>query len=284
MKYISLTLLFLWTISIHIFSQIPDDPCGEIRRELIKINKLIIEEQYDQAIELLHIIKENPTMSECEEMKIVDSKIQQYPQWSGPINILGCSGYKHPHAINLGLPSGTKWACCNVGATSPENTGGYYAWGETEGKKEYNWNTYIHCDGTEVTCHIIGESISGTQYDVAYMKWGSQWTIPTYIQFSELEENCNIRWTNFGGVEGRLYTSKLNGKSIFIPAAGFRSGNLLNDIEYYSIYWTGSKNSEYDNYAISYSFIKPFSFENHIWGPDAYYARCYGHSVRPVTK
>ena len=82
-------------------------------------------------------------------------------------------------AIDLGLPSGTKWASCNVGATKPEEYGGYYSWGETEEKETYDWSTYIHCDGSSSTCHDLGSDISGTEYDVAHVKWGGKWCMPT---------------------------------------------------------------------------------------------------------
>lgn len=70
-----------------------------------------------------------------------------------------CPDDHHPHLIDLGLPSGTKWACCNVGANTPEGYGNYYAWGETQTKDEYNWSNYIHCDGSMETCHDIGSDI-----------------------------------------------------------------------------------------------------------------------------
>ena len=88
-----------------------------------------------------------------------------------------CPDDNHPHAIDLGLPSGTKWACCNVGASTPEGYGNYYAWGETEPKSEYNLSTYIHCDGSQSTYHDIGSDIAGTGYDTATANWGAPWRI-----------------------------------------------------------------------------------------------------------
>lgn len=104
-----------------------------------------------------------------------------------PNGYLECPDNNHPHMIDLGLPSGTKWACSNVDTTHPENQsptnkGGYYAWGETEEKTDYSWNTYIHCDGTQNTCHDIGTCISGTEYDVATVKWGESWQMPSWGQ------------------------------------------------------------------------------------------------------
>ena len=112
-----------------------------------------------------------------------------------------CPDNNHPHAIDLGLPSGTKWACCNVGATKPEEYGGYYAWGEIEEKEIYYWNTYIHCDGTEATCHNIGSDIAGTQYDVAHEKWGGTWQMPSFDQNEELINNCTSEYTTLNGVK-----------------------------------------------------------------------------------
>ena len=73
-------------------------------------------------------------------------------------------------AIDLGLPSGIKWASCNVGASKPEEYGGHYSWGETEEKEIYEWFTYTHCDGTVQTCHDLSPSICGTENDVAHVK------------------------------------------------------------------------------------------------------------------
>ena len=99
--------------------------------------------------------------------------------------ILTCPDANHPHMIDLGLPSGTKWACCNVGATKPEDYGGYYAWGETETKYDYSWVTYSHCDRSQSTCYNLGSSICGTKYDVAHVKWGGNCQMPTYDQCVE---------------------------------------------------------------------------------------------------
>ena len=94
---------------------------------------------------------------------------------------LGCPDNHHPHMIDLGLPSGTKWACCNVGASNPEGYGGYYAWGETYEKDYYEWFTYDYFNSEEyedmwdnnyLVYYDLGEDIGGTQYDVARVSWG----------------------------------------------------------------------------------------------------------------
>ena len=139
---------------------------------------------------------------------------------SGPVSNISCPDGNHPHLIDLGLPSGTKWACCNVGANSPEQYGGYYAWGETVEKSSYDWSNYILCDGTESTCHYIGSDIAGTNYDMALVKWRESWVMPSYSQFEELIENCTTEWTTLNGINGYTFTGP-NGSSIFLPASGY---------------------------------------------------------------
>ena len=110
--------------------------------------------------------------------------------------------------IDLGLPSGTLWACCNVGANKPEGLGGHYAWGEIEEKHVYTWATYTHCDGSARNIHNIGRDISGTKYDVAAVKWGNGWRMPTMIQFDELVGYTTNEWVTVNGVRGKKFKSK----------------------------------------------------------------------------
>ena len=121
--------------------------------------------------------------------------------------------------IDLGLPSGTRWAAHNIGALSPHETGDFYAWGETEEKEKYTWKTYSHCEnGEKNSCRNIGfrSMILGSKYDVAHMNWGMLWLMPTQNQFLELIDSCTYEWTSTGG----RFVSKFNGNSIFLPAAG----------------------------------------------------------------
>ena len=152
---------------------------------------------------------------------------------------LTCPDDHHPHMIDLGLPSGTKWACCNVGADKPEAYGGYYAWGETEEKDFYYWNTYKYwtdsdddgyADEYEVT--NLGSDIAGTQYDVAHVKWGGSWVMPSEEQLHELLMFCKL--TKVNGVEGSRFTSILNGGTIFLPLEGY------DDLDPYLYYWSST--------------------------------------------
>jgi hypothetical protein len=150
-----------------------------------------------------------------------------------------CPDDNHPHAIDLGLPSGTKWACCNVGASKPEGYGNYFSWGETQQKGFFEWSTYIHCDGSYNTCHDIGSDIAGTKYDAATANWGADWRMPTMTEWNELSSNTTSTWATLNGVRGKLYTAS-NGNGIFLPTAGYRKGNYLYDSGSSGCYWSSS--------------------------------------------
>ncbi len=179
--------------------------------------------------------------------------------------------------IDLGLPSGTKWATCNVGASKPEEYGGYYAWGETEEKELYNKSTYKYYQyGSYVN---IGSDISGTEYDVAHVKWGGNWCMPTVDDIKELLDNCTSEWTTLNGVNGTKFTSKINGNSIFLPAAGYRWLDGLIDAGEYGDYWSSTQYPDYSDDAYDLNFYSGDAY----WGSD-YYTRLGGRSVRPVVR
>ena len=135
--------------------------------------------------------------------------------------------------VDLGLPSGLKWATMNVGASKPEEYGDYFAWGETEPKKEYSWLNYkfeLSTDNNGPFSKYVTNSSYGTvdnktvldpEEDAAHVNWGGSWRMPTEEEWTELRTNCTWTWTTQNGVNGRLVTGP-NGKSIFLPAAGRR--------------------------------------------------------------
>lgn len=155
--------------------------------------------------------------------------------------------------VDLGLPSGTKWATCNIGATKPEEYGGYYAWGETEEKDVYKTLTYKYYDSETGEYIHIGNDIAGTEYDVAYVKWGGSWRMPSMDQIRELIDYCSREWTVQNGVNGTLVTGP-NGKSIFLPAAGIRRGDILDVAGKGGYYWLSSPYSRDEYAAWSYKF------------------------------
>ncbi len=185
-----------------------------------------------------------------------------------------CPDTNHPHAIDLG--DGTKWSCCNVGASVPWENGGYYAWGETEEKDYYDWTTYSHCDGSKETCHDLGSDIAGTQYDVAHVKWGNGWKMPSNEQLGLLKDNCSSEWTSVNGVNGRKVTGA-NGASIFLPAAGYRWDDITYSVGSHGFYWSSTQYPTNSNNAYYLRFYSDY-FDR------SYFYRYYGRSVRPVTE
>ena len=206
-------------------------------------------------------------------------------------NAQSCPDDNHPHAIDLGLPSGTKWACCNVGTSFPEGYGIYYAWGETEEKEIYDWSTYIHSDDSETTCHDIGSDIAGTEYDVAHVRWGGFWVMPSQDQLQELVSKCHYTCTLKNRVNGHLFTGP-SGGSIFLPESDFwRKGypdnaflNSNNDginketdeLPNAGYYWSSTHSPSNSTFACSLLFSNGFAY----W--DSYNYRCSGLTVRPV--
>lgn len=185
-----------------------------------------------------------------------------------------CPDDNHPHAIDLGLPSGTKWCCCNVGASTPEGYGGYYAWGETTTKSVYNWYTYAY--GSEWNnCQYIGSDIAGTGYDAATVNMGAPWRMPSTAQQQELINNCSRQWTQVNGVNGILVIGR-NGGQIFLPAAGYRWDDELNYAGRYGGYWSSSLNPDYSGNAYG------VYFRSSYWNWNYSYCRDYGLSVRAV--
>ena len=179
-----------------------------------------------------------------------------------------------PIAVDLGLS--VKWACCNVGADVPEGYGGYYAWGETEEKSDYGWDTYRYYNSSTGDFDYIGSNISGTSYDVAHVKWGGGWRMPTRDEIKELCEKCSWEWTSVTGVNGQKVTGP-NGNSIFFPAAGYRRGTEVYDRGSNALYWSGTLYEDFSGGAYYLYFISGGG-DWHDWS-----YRDDGRTVRPVT-
>lgn len=187
--------------------------------------------------------------------------------------------------VDLGLS--VKWATCNVGADTPEDYGDYFAWGETSPKSEYDWSTYRWCKGDydNLTKYNIkrkfGTVDKKTQLelsdDVVRVNWGSPWRMPTLEEWEELHTKCNWTWTTQNEVEGYKVVSNTNGNSIFLPAAGYRSGGSLRSASTSGYYWSSSLSTSYPYGARLLHF---YSY-NVRW---FYHDRYYGLSVRPVVE
>lgn len=217
---------------------------------------------------LFKYVKTHPKGNSSSQSKTTPSQTQ--PKTTTSRAYTSCPDNNHPHVIDLGLPSGTKWACCNVDAKKPEDYGGYYAWGETSTKTEYSSSNYRY---DQVN---LGNDISGTQYDVAHIKWEGKWQMPTQEQIKELDDNCKYEWTTLNGVKGGKFTGP-NGGRIFLPAAGYRWGGDLYCAGGRGFYRSSSQNPDDSDSAYGLG----FGSGDASWG---YGTRYFGQSVRPVVR
>lgn len=169
--------------------------------------------------------------------------------------------------VDLGLPSGTKWATCNIGTSTPSGYGNYYAWGETSTKSSY----------TEANSRTYGKNISdfsgNTYYDAAAANWGSGWRMPTYKEFQELKEKCRWTLTTLNGRRGYRVTGP-NGMSIFLPMAGANSS--AGNIGYYY-----SSSPWFNNTQYAYQLYFDGRSEGDVLLAPA--KRNFGNTIRPVT-
>ena len=178
--------------------------------------------------------------------------------------------------VDLGLPSGLLWATCNVGADTPEGYGDYFAWGETQPKDVYNWDTYLYYDGSNLTKYTgsDGLTILLPEDDAATANWGNGWRMPTKEEWQELYQNTTVTWTQQNGVNGRLFTAP-NGNSLFLPAAGCRWDSNLYLVGSNGYYWSSSLYT--DNPSSAWDFY--FNSYRYYMG---YGSRYGGQSVRAV--
>ena len=191
--------------------------------------------------------------------------------------------------VDLGLPSGTLWATCNIGANSPEDYGDYFAWGETATKEQYDWTTYKWCMGSNTTmtkyCSNSDYGANGfvdnkwsldLEDDAAYVNWGPSWRMPSQAHMNELRVSCTWEWTTQNGVNGYLVTGP-NGASLFLPAAGWRDSSLLKGTGKYGQYWSSTLNVGGPN---CHAFL--LGYDSSSWY-DVYISyRDRGCTVRPI--
>lgn len=184
--------------------------------------------------------------------------------------------------VDLGLS--VKWATCNVGATSPEDYGDYFAWGETTAKENYSWDTYtMTADGGNTFTKYNdsdGKTVLDAEDDAAAVNWGGAWRMPTLDEMKELlnPDNCSWKWTTVNEVNGYKVTSKKEGytdKSLFLPAAGCRYGSSLRYAGSLGLYWSATRYEDYPGGA----YYLYFDSGRRDWD---YNDRYYGFSVRPV--
>jgi len=232
------------------------------------------------------IVKEKPAPvhQHVQQQPVQQQPVQQTQAVSSPK-----TGFDNGHEwVDLGLPSGTKWATCNVGASSPQGNGNYYAWGETSTKSDsdYTWETYRFRTSGDSRGNVCfnkynTDSNRGTvdnkkqldiSDDAARANWGGRWRTPTEAQCRELKDKCNWSWTGSG-----YKVTGPNGQSITLPAAGYRNGSSKTLAGSYGGYWSSSLYTDIPCYAWLISFSSPST----VMGYDD---RDFGYSVRPVTE
>ena len=202
----------------------------------------------------------------------------------------GNGSYKGHEYVDLGLPSGTMWATCNVGADTPSEYGEYFAWGETTPKDTYNWSTYKYCNGdyNQLTKYCPQSDFGYNGFtddlktlqpsdDAATANWGEGWSTPTYNQWVELLTKCSHSWTTINEVKGCLFTAR-NGNSIFLPAGDSRYDEESRITGDEGSYWSSTLHQYLPDGVKGFRFI--ISFED----CDLYdtFSRAYGRPVRAV--
>ncbi|MBO6190231.1 MAG: dockerin type I repeat-containing protein [Alloprevotella sp.] len=181
-----------------------------------------------------------------------------------------CPDLHHPHVIDMG--DAGKWACCNVGARTPFQYGGYYAWGEIQEKSDYSEGTYKYIENREYV--DLGNISGNIQYDVATYTMLGGWRIPT-IDEAMMLAGCTYEWTTLGGVNGGLFTAK-NGNRLFLPAAGYRTLTLTENVGVRGTFWTSTLDT-YKPRACGFDW-------NTTSAGGGVYSRTDGHTVRAVTR
>lgn len=215
---------------------------------------------------------------------VVNKNIVLVAKFSYPFVASGSKGgYEY---VDLGLPSGLKWATCNVGAAEIYEKGVHYAWGETEEKSNFTtWETYRLCNGTDdymtrYNGHDNKKTLDADD-DVANCKWGDDWRMPTKEDLQELIDHCTLESVKVNGVLG-LKVKGPNGKCIFLPAAGYK-GSTGNVLLGWLCYWSSSVFA--DDYSNAYCLKVFIGSVGETYTPETGTTlRRLGYSVRPVTK
>ena len=175
--------------------------------------------------------------------------------------------------VDLGLPSGTKWADRNIGAKSEEDVGLYFSWGNTDGHVfgtdyDFDEDVYNETPGAKLEGDI------DLEHDAARVNMGEPWRMPTSEEFQELDDNCTHEFCSVNGYRGMRFTSKINGNSIFFPCSGCGSGTTWYHRGSYGYYWSGSLNSATNGRRLNFNSGGVYPQNSNL--------RFYGFAVRAV--
>lgn len=278
-----------------------------ISNMLPKVSVLVDKESKEISTELINatasgmwesgkVYTYNITINEGARLSVTSATIEEWgeaetlPEVTANLQDIDANGHEY---VDLGLPSGTLWATCNVGASKSEDYGDYFAWGDPVGHDEeankgnyyYQWKYYKWCNGDyrSMTKYCVNSDYGTVdnkmtldpEDDAASVNWGGDWRMPSETEYNELVESCTWTWTTINDVNG-YKVSGSNGNWIFLPAAGYRYDAEKEAIGYYGRYWANSFSTSYGSYAYNLSFIDSYTDVN----PKG--DRCYGYSVRPV--
>ena len=219
------------------------------------------------------------------------------------VNFSAASNTEVKHeAVDLGLPSGLKWATCNVGATKPEETGYYICWGElevkeecggnnykwrnsiwgeVENKEEFTWCNYKWTNECQVNpTKYVGDPAQTLEPedDAAHVLWGGSWRMPTENDIKELFTKCSNKFVIQNGVQGLLVTGN-NGNTIFLPFVGYKQGTELKKANEQAYWWTSTKTRGYDQQAIYFG-SQHDQGRTYVSGRSN---RFFGFNIRAVT-
>ena len=214
-------------------------------------------------------------------------------QQSKPVNNTSPNKVYGHEFVDLGL--NVKWATCNIGASSPQDSGYYFAWGETKPKSDYSWKTYFDLVDGSANSHLSDPNYSlnkddfvkynrftnlkfGLNYDAAFVLWGGTWRTPSHEDFNELW-TLTHEWTSINGVYGVKFVSN-NGNSIFLPAVGGKKFKETMDAQETGLYWINELHD--DDYDVS-SLAKIWLMDKESGGWSTA-SRCFGFPIRPVTE
>lgn len=175
-------------------------------------------------------------------------------------------------AIDLGLPSGTRWAPFNIGAARPEEYGFYLSWAEIEEKDYYGSDSSLYREKSDE----MPEDIAGSDYDVAHVIWGGDWVMPSREQYEELARYCTSEWTTRNGISGREFIGP-SGATVFFPAGGESSGYYPSLVGSWGRYWTSSK-------YLVFGVASYFGFDSEGVSTSHGGGFAFGMSVRPVMR
>jgi uncharacterized protein (TIGR02145 family) len=188
-----------------------------------------------------------------------------------------CPDENHPHMIDLGLPDGTLWSCCNVGAPQPEEAGGFYSWGEIEVKSVYDDAHYMHGEVSNKSAQSMG-SIAGSKYDAATVRMGQSWQIPSSEQWQELIDYCTKEYCSYQGHHGLMFTGP-NSNRIFVPAGGTRYGQSeWHSKDEQGSYWASNMSDTGQESACAFGFHESWS------GVGTDNRLSSGMNIRPVAR